>query len=255
MGALPSLPSALFKRHCTLPLWYPDHPHHCGRFAFTAERPFQKTLHFTTLVSWPSPSLWSCVAWSLHCRAKRHRTLPLWYPDHPHHCGRFAFIAERPFRKTLHFITDILTIPTTVGTLPSLSRFVGSVLTGLHSGGRTLQLHLDHPHHPGAHGLCLHGGQRGHLRHLPPEPGHRASLLHQPQPPDWPGMPVMMMWGLMSSDVGLTCKGQVSMLTNWYAGKSVCWQNWYADKSVCWQNWYADKIGMLTSRYADKFVC
>ena len=114
-----TLSSTLFKNHCTWPLWYPDHPHHCGRFAFTVECPFQKTLNLTALVSWPSPPLWALC---LHCRVpfskdialyhcgiltipttvgalpslssalfKRHCTWPLWYPDHPHHYGRSAF--------------------------------------------------------------------------------------------------------------------------------------------------------------------
>merc|ERR1711974_381413 len=39
-----------------------------------------------------------------------------------------------------------------------------------HSFGGGIQLHPDHPRHSRAHGLCLHGGQRGHLRHLQEEP-------------------------------------------------------------------------------------
>ncbi|XP_066040626.1 tubulin alpha chain-like 3 isoform X2 [Chamaea fasciata] len=55
---------------------------------------------------------------------------------------------------------------------------------GVHGRGGALQLHPDHAHHAGALGLLLHGGQRGHLRHLPPQPGHRAPHLRQPQPAD-----------------------------------------------------------------------
>merc|ERR1712106_1124611 len=44
---------------------------------------------------------------------------------------------------------------------------------------RALQLHPHHPHHVGALGLRLHGRQRGHLRHLPSQPRHRAPHLHQ----------------------------------------------------------------------------
>merc|ERR1712154_567152 len=38
--------------------------------------------------------------------------------------------------------------------------------SGVHRRRGALQLHPDHPHHPGALRLRLHGRQRGHLRHL-----------------------------------------------------------------------------------------
>lgn len=53
---------------------------------------------------------------------------------------------------------------------------------GVYSGGGAVQLDPDHAHDPGALGLRLHGGQRGDLRHLPSQPRHRATHLHQPQP-------------------------------------------------------------------------
>lgn len=40
------------------------------------------------------------------------------------------------------------------------------LLLGVHGRGRAVQLGADHAHHAGALGLCLHGGQRGDLRHL-----------------------------------------------------------------------------------------
>merc|ERR1712012_830292 len=56
--------------------------------------------------------------------------------------------------------------------------------SGGHRRGRALQRHPDHPHHPRALRLCLHGGQRGHLRHLQEEPGHRETNLLQPEQAD-----------------------------------------------------------------------
>merc|ERR1712154_4703 len=38
--------------------------------------------------------------------------------------------------------------------------------SGVPRRGRAIQLHPDHPHHPRALRLCLHGRQRGHLRYL-----------------------------------------------------------------------------------------
>ena len=55
----------------------------------------------------------------------------------------------------------------------------------VNSSGRTLQLHPDNSHHLGTLWLCLHGGQWGHLWHLPSQLGHREANLHQPEPTDW----------------------------------------------------------------------
>ena len=52
---------------------------------------------------------------------------------------------------------------------------------GLHSGCWTIQFNSYDSHHSGALRLCFYGGQRGYLRHLPTEPRHRATNLHQPQ--------------------------------------------------------------------------
>lgn len=57
---------------------------------------------------------------------------------------------------------------------------------GVHGRGRAVQLHTDHAHYARALGLFVHGGQRGHLRHMPPESGHRAPDVHQPEPADRP---------------------------------------------------------------------
>lgn len=56
---------------------------------------------------------------------------------------------------------------------------------GVHGRRRTVQLHTDHAHHARALGLFVHGGQRGHLRYMPPEPGHREAHVHQPKSVDW----------------------------------------------------------------------
>lgn len=61
-----------------------------------------------------------------------------------------------------------------------------SSAAGVHGRGRTVQLHTDHAHHPRALGLFVHGGQRGYLRHMPPEPGHRTAHVHQSEPVDRP---------------------------------------------------------------------
>lgn len=53
---------------------------------------------------------------------------------------------------------------------------------GVHCGGRTVQLDFDHPHHSRTFRLCVHGGQRGDIRHLPPEPGRGSAVVLEPEP-------------------------------------------------------------------------
>ena len=48
-----------------------------------------------------------------------------------------------------------------------------------------LQLHSYHPYHTWAFWLCFHGGQRGHIWHLPPELGHWEAHLYQSEPTNW----------------------------------------------------------------------
>lgn len=52
--------------------------------------------------------------------------------------------------------------------------------TGIDGRRGTVQLGADHAHDARALGLRVHGGQRGDLRHLPAEPGHRAAHVHEP---------------------------------------------------------------------------
>lgn len=58
--------------------------------------------------------------------------------------------------------------------------------TDLHRGGGTLQRDPDHSHDPRALGLRVPGGQRGDLRYLQTESGHREAYVHEPEPPDRP---------------------------------------------------------------------
>ena len=57
---------------------------------------------------------------------------------------------------------------------------------GLNSSGRALQRNSHHPLDDQPIGLHVHSGQRGDLRDMPSQAGHRASDLHEPQPADQP---------------------------------------------------------------------
>mmetsp|Transcript_49063 Transcript_49063/g.138591 ORF Transcript_49063/g.138591 Transcript_49063/m.138591 type:complete len:226 (+) Transcript_49063:163-840(+) len=52
-----------------------------------------------------------------------------------------------------------------------------------HRGGGALQHRAVRALAAGAHRRDDHDGQRGALRHLPPQPGHRAPHVHQSEPP------------------------------------------------------------------------
>jgi hypothetical protein len=62
-----------------------------------------------------------------------------------------------------------------------MSRFF---LEGLDGRGGAVQFDPDDAHDPGTQRLCLHGGQRGHLRHLSPQFVDRAADVHQSEPAD-----------------------------------------------------------------------
>jgi hypothetical protein len=80
----------------------------------------------------------------------------------------------------------------------------GAALGGLRQEGQAVHVHLPQPasvrrrggavqqrpllpRPPGAHRGGRDVRQRSHLRHLPPQPRHRTTHLHQPEPPHHPG--------------------------------------------------------------------
>lgn len=68
-----------------------------------------------------------------------------------------------------------------------INTYVFLLSAGVHSSSRAIQLDPYDPYHAGTLGLRVHGRQRGHLRHLPAELGHRAAHLHQSEQAYRPG--------------------------------------------------------------------
>lgn len=55
-------------------------------------------------------------------------------------------------------------------------------ISGIDCSGGAIQRSADDSRHYIPFGLRVHGGQRGHLRHLPAAAVHREAVLRQPQP-------------------------------------------------------------------------